>query len=342
MSTPAKRITARDVALLAGVSQPTVSLVLSGNPRARVAKKTRERVLHAASQLGYQPNLLARGLVSRRSYALGIIVPDLDNPFFTEVVSGAERVAAQEGYAVLLCDARRTPLDRHLRTLTERQVDGIILDATAAAALARDERLLGQNIVLVDELPGRWPGVATDAPEAGRLAAEHLLSLGHRRLAFIGPATDSYGFRMRERGFTTALRQAGAPLDSARLRRAHASVVGGISAMRELLALSDPPTAAFCANDLIAIGALKACLTAGVRVPDELSIVGCDDIEMAQIVTPELTTVMVPARGLGARAARLLLERLAGAPSRQRHGTAKPLPVQLVVRGTTMRVPERP
>ncbi len=341
MGKPAKRITTRDVALLAGVSQPTVSLVLSGNPRARVAKKTRERVLHAARELGYQPNLLARGLVSRRSYALGIIVPDLDNPFFTEVVSGAERVAAEEGYAVLLCDARRTPIDRHLRTLTARQVDGIILDATAAAALAQDERLLGQNVVLVDEPPGRWPGVATDAPEAGRVAAAHLLGLGHRRLAFIGPATDSYGFRMRERGFTAALRKAGVPLDSARLRRTNASVAGGISAMRELLALPDPPTAVFCANDLIAIGALKACLIAGVRVPDQLSIVGCDDIEMAQIVTPELTTVMVPARGLGARAARLLLERLAGGAARQRQGTAKPLPVQLVVRGTTAHAPER-
>jgi DNA-binding LacI/PurR family transcriptional regulator len=341
MGKPAKRATTRDVAALAGVSQPTVSLVLSGNPRARVASDTRARVLDAARQLGYQPNLLARGLVSRRSYAIGVIVPDLDNPFFTEVVSGAERVAAQEGYAVLLCDARGADLERHLHTLTARQVDGIILDAGAAAKLDKSDRLVGQNIVLVDELSGRWPGVATDAPAAGRLAAEHLLALGHRRLAFVGPATESYGFRMRERGFVAALRERGVSLGSERLRRAPASVAGGMAAMRELLALPETPTAVFCANDLVAIGALKVCLNAGVRVPEQLSIVGCDDIEMARVVTPELTTVMVPARGLGARAARLLLERLSGSPQRTRRTGAKPLPVELVVRGTTARAPER-
>lgn len=335
MGKPARRVTTRDVAALAGVSQPTVSLVLSGNPRARVARDTRARVLDAARQLGYQPNLLARGLVSRRSYALGIIVPDLDNPFFTEVVSGAERVAADEGYAVLLCDARRTLVERHLRTLMARQVDGIIIDASAAGTLAADERLWGMNVVLVDELPGRWPGVASDAPEAGRVAARHLLNLGHRRLAFMGPATDAYGFRMRERGFTTALREAGLAIDSPRLRRSPATVAGGNAAMRELLALHRPPSAVFCANDLMALGTLKACAAAGVDVPRQISIVGCDDIEMARIVTPELTTVRVPARGLGARAARLLLERITGIVPRPRRAAAKPLPVELIVRGTT-------
>jgi DNA-binding LacI/PurR family transcriptional regulator len=333
MNKTARRTTTHDVAARAGVSQPTVSLVLSGNPRARVAHDTRERVLQAARDLGYQPNMLARGLVQRRSYALGIIVPDLDNPFFTEVVSGAERVAAAAGYAVLLCDAREVSLARHLGALQARLVDGIVMEAAGVASLPEAVRAGLSNVVLIDEPPGRWPGVASAAAEAGRLAAEHLLGLGHRRVAFIGPATDSYSFRMRERGFVGALRASGVELSSPRLRRASPSVAGGQAAMRELLAQAPRATAVFCANDLIALGALKACLTAGLEVPRQISLVGCDDIEMARVVTPELTTVMVPARGLGALAVRLLLRRLDG--NRSRAVSPKTLPVQLVVRGTT-------
>ena len=337
----ARRVTARDVAALAGVSQPTVSLVLGNHPRARVAAETRERVIKAAEELGYRPNVIARGLARRRSYALGLIVPDLRNPFYTDVVAGAERVVAQEGYAVLLCDASEVTPHRHLETLRERQVDGVILDAVGAAALG-DAALEGLNVVLVDEPSERWPGVASDAPGAGRMAGEHLIGLGHRRLADMGPAVDAWGFRMRERGFVQAVRAAGLDLESDRLRRAPATVAGGIAAMRALLALPARPTAVFCGNDLMAVGALKACAAAGVRVPDEMSVIGCDDIELATLVTPELTTVAVPARELGARAARMLVRRLAGEPADGRGAAApaRPLPVKLVTRGTTGRAPD--
>jgi hypothetical protein len=168
--------------------------------------------------------------------------------------------------------------------------------------------------------------VASDALAAGRLAAEHLLGLGHSRLAFVGPAADVHAFRQRERGFVQALRAAGVALPSAWLRRAPATAAGGMRAMRALLAERPRPTAVFCANDLAAVGALKACAAAGVRVPAELSLVGCDDVELASLVSPELTTVRVPARELGARAARLLVQRLAapapGAPGAPGGGRA--------------------
>ena len=325
-------VTTHDVAHLAGVSQATVSLVLGGNPRARVSAATRERVWEAAGELGYRPNILARGLARRRSYAIGVVVPDLSNPFFLDIVTGVQRVASEAGYVVLPGDVREGSPLRHLEALRARQVDGVVLDGFGAQTLPPDA-LSGVKVVLVDEPSDRWPGVASDAEGAGRLAAEHLLSLGHARLAFAGPASDVHGFRMRERGFFTALRAAGVGLPSARLRRVPPSVAGGQAAVKALLALApdERPTALFCGSDLVAAGALKAALTAGIEVPGGLSIVGCDDIELARVLTPELTTVRVPARELGARAARLLLRQLDGGDA---HPT-RPLPVKLVVRGTT-------
>lgn len=346
-----RRVTVRDVAARAGVSQPTVSLVLGGHPRARVAAETRERVMAAAAELGYRPNVIARGLARRRSYAIGLLVPDLRNPFYAEIVSGAERVAAQEGYAVLLCDASEVGPHRHLATLRERLVDGIILDAVGASELG-EEALEGLNAVFIDEPSSRVPFVASDATGAGRIAAQHLIGLGHRRVAFMGPAADVYAFRMRERGFVQAMRAAGATFDSDRVRRAPATVAGGMAAMRAMLAVGNAglrPTAVFCANDLMAVGALKACAAAGVQVPRDLSVVGCDDIELATLVTPELTTIAVPARELGARAARTLIRLLArdaeasGAETRATGRTLpRAVPVKLVVRGTTAGVPGAP
>ena len=335
---PAPRpVTARDVAARAGVSQPTVSLVLGGHPTARLSAATRARVQRAARELGYRPNLAARGLARGRSYAIGLLVPDLRNPFFADVAGGAQRVAAEEGYALLLAEAREIEPGRHLEALRARQIDGIIVDAVGAADL--DPGLLaGLNVVLIDEPSTRWPGVASDAAGAGRAAAEHLLGLGHRRLAFMGPAIDVHTFRLRERGFVAALRARGILLGSSALRRARPTVAGGEEAMRALLALRPRPTGVFCANDLMALGALKACHRARVRVPDELSLVGCDDVELARVVTPELTTVAIPARELGARAARMLARQLDGkgkAPP-----ASKPLPARLQVRGTTGPAPE--
>ena len=332
----ARRVTIHDVAARAGVSQPTASLVLSNHPRARVAPATRQRVLDAAAGLGYKPNVVAKSLASRRSFALGVIVPDVRNPFVADVITGAERVAADAGYAVLLCDQSARTVRQHLDVLRARQIDGVLLDAVGASTLP-DEALAGVNVVLIDEPSERWPGIATDAVMAGRLAAEHLLELGHTELAFIGPASDVHAFRMRERGFVVRLREAGIALRSARLRRAPATVAGGRDATRLLLASGPRPTAVFCANDLMAIGSLKQALTAGLSIPADFSVVGCDDIELARYVTPELTTISVPARELGARAARLLLQLIE--QSTQRVSASRLLPVKLVPRGSSGRAP---
>jgi DNA-binding LacI/PurR family transcriptional regulator len=334
------RVTIRDVAAKAGVAQPTASLVLGNHPRARVAAATRARVLAAAEALGYRPNVVARSLVRGRSFALGLVVPDLRNPFVVDVVAGAERVASSAGYAVLLCDQSARPVAAHLETLRSRQIDGVLLDAVGAAALPA-ESLRGVRVVLIDAPDGGLPKVSSNALAAGRLAARHLLGLGHTRVAFIGPAADALALRRRERGFAQGVRDAGLAIGPDGWRRGPATVSGGREAMRALLALPDRPTAVFCANDLLALGALKEALTAGLLVPRDLSVMGCDDIEMARLVSPELTTIAVPARELGARGARLLLSYIEHRDAADdgvlaaRRALTRPLDVRLVARGST-------
>jgi len=326
-----------DVARRAGVSQPLVSLVIGGSTSVRVSDSTRERILRAAQELGYRPNVIARALVQSRSYSLGIIVPDLSNPFFVDVVAGVDRVATEEGYAVMLCSGGEAAAARHVEALRARQIDGIIIDAVGAASL--DAMALADvNTVLIDEPSDVYLSVTSDALDAGRVAARHLLDLGHTQIGLIGPASDFWSFRMRERGFVQTLRAAGLRISSDHLRRTSATVAGGSEAMRALIALRERPTAVFCITDLLALGALKACVEAGVRVPEDVSICGCDDIETGRLVTPELTTVHVRARELGARAARMLIRLVEGdgeaATAKGRSGV-RPLGVKLMPRGST-------
>lgn len=326
------RVTAVEVAKLAGVSQPTVSLVLSRNPKARVADETRARVLKVAAELGYRPNRLAQGLVRRRSFALGVIVPGFANPVNAAIISGAERVAAQAGYAVLLCETSEVGVGPHIRALADRQIDGVIIAGISEAELA-DVDLSRLNVVMVNQSSDAFSTVQDDSLQAGALAAEHLLSLGHRSVAFIGPVSGASSFRLRERGFAQALQQVKAAPGSDYWQRADATVAGGLAAMRALLALPERPTAVFCATDLIALGAHKACAVAGVSIPAEISILGCDDIDLGTLVTPELSTINTPKRELGARAVRLLLRQVDA--DAKNTPTSQTLPVKLVVRGST-------
>ena len=332
------RITAMDVARRAGVSQPTVSLVLSNNPKARVAESTRARVRQVAKELGYRPNLLALGLVHQRSFALGLIVPGFANPVYANIVSGAERVAAAMGYAVLLCETEQVNAAQHLEALIDRQVDGVIIAGVAATTLPQDD-LRRLNVVLINQPSDTHSSVAGDSLAAGRIAARHLLELGHEQIAFIGPSTSLPAFRLRERGFAEALQAAGITPPSDYWQRADASVDGGRSAMRALLALGTPPTAVFCATDIIALGAHKAASKAGLKLGTELSLLGCDDIEMNTLVSPELTSISVPQRELGALAVRQLIQQLDSAEPND--VSTQILPVKLSKRGTTGRLRRR-
>lgn len=329
--------TIRDVARLAGVSIATVSRVLNGGHHA-VRDETRRRILAAIDQLDYRPNALARSLLSRRSGTLGLLVPDIANPYYAEILRGIEDTVRPEGYSVIICNTDRQPqkAEEYLGLLREKQCDGIIF---AGGGMQGGQRLpslasLGIRVVLIGRHEVDLPSVAVDNQGGARAATRHLVEQGHRAIAFVGGPRESTTTQDRQAGFESALAESGIPLDPRYLRYGDLRPEGGYEAMRQLLGLAERPTAILVANDLMAIGAMKAIRDAGLKVPEDAAVVGFDDIPIASYVDPPLTTVEVPMYELGARAARAMLGLLRGegAPRAER------LPTPLVVRGSSRKI----
>jgi len=303
-------VTIKDVAREAGVSVGTASQALRGS--AVVRETTRRRVLAVATRLRYQPSALARGLVTRRTHTVGLLISDIANPFFIRAVRAVEDVAQENGYNVILCNTDEDPAKetQYLRVLTEKRVDGIILATTTGSLrMIRDIRWRRIPLVLFDR---ELPGVATDIVKVdgilgGRLATEHLLGFGHRRIAIIhGPLVRSTGVERLE-GYLTALRAAAVRPDPALIQEGNFKQDSGRELTRRLLDLSPRPTALFCTNNLMTVGSLQALRELRVRIPGELSLVGYDDMEWWTLTQPPLTTVGQPVYDLGREAMRLLL-----------------------------------
>jgi len=302
----------KDVASLAGVAVGTVSNVL--NHPGLVRPQTRARVEAAMEQLGFIPNGSARQLRAGRSRCLGLVVLDITNPFFTEVARGVEDYAQAAGYAVILCnsDEAEDKERRYLRVLEEQRVRGVLITPVrgSAAALKR-MRDRGTPVVLLDR-PGTAGqcSVAVDDRTGGEIAVAHLLGLGHRRIALVNGPVTIRQCADRRRGAYRAVVKAG--LDPARVlaevtvRAMNARA--GAAACHELLAGGTPPTAAFCTNDLLALGLIRGLSQAGMRVPGDLAVVGYDDIDFAADSAVPLTSVRQPKYQLGWAAAELLLD----------------------------------
>lgn len=335
---PRTASTLRDVAGAAGVSIATVSRVLTGARSS--APATRERVLTAAAELDYRPSGPARALKLRRSRTLGLLVTDIENPYFPEIVRAVEDAAHQRGFAVLLCNATDDPRRElaYINLLLERRVDGIIVAASRVGA--RHAALLERSpvpVVLVNSEAPRsgLPAITSDNRGGARQAAEHLIKLGHRRIGHITAPRTNAAAGARLRGVRDAMRHAGLEPEQLAVAEGDGHVAGGERAMTELLACKPAPTAVVCYNDLTAIGAIRAVVRAGRSVPGDLSLVGFDDIELAQWTDPPLTTVAQPKQEMGAWA----FERLAISDEgsrRQASGNATVrLPTSLVVRAST-------
>jgi DNA-binding LacI/PurR family transcriptional regulator len=306
------------VAEQAGVSIATVSRVL--NKTKAVNDDTRARVEAAVAALGYRANAVARSLMRGETRLLLILVPDFANPFFAEIVKGVESVTRKKGYGLVMADASET-LSRDspaLDSLYKRLADGVI-------SLARFSDLKP----LLDEIPDLpWvacsecvddsnvPTVSIDHRQAAVDAVQYLINRGHRRIALISAHEDYLWARQRHEGYEFALHRANIPIEPQLIRTARGTdYVHGMEAAGTLLAAEQPPTAVFAVADTLAIGAIKAFRRVGRRVPEDIAVLGFDDIPVAQVFEPGLTTIAQPLRELGATAAELLLKRLAGGPA---------------------------
>jgi LacI family transcriptional regulator len=330
------RVTVHEVARHAGVSAMTVSRVV--NRADYVAAATRQRVEQAIAELGYVPNSLARGLTSRKTGALGLVVPDVANPFFTLVLKGAEKVARQAGYRVTICNSEADPeLEQdYLGDIISNQAEGAIIAPVGDSSRTRLRALKRNNVpfVLVDRSVAGLEAdlVQGDSVGGARILVDHLISLGHRRIAMISDSDDVSTARDRVRGYTDALAAVGVTPDPELL--VPASVTedseGGRRAMSQLLALKKRPTAVFAINNMVAVGAVAAIREAGLEVPDDIAVVCFDEIVHAAVLSPFLTVMAQPAETFGMLAAQLLLERIsARAESRRRIVV---LPGDLIVR----------
>jgi DNA-binding LacI/PurR family transcriptional regulator len=331
----------RDVAERAGVSVATVSRALRGLPR--VSDETRERVRAAAVELGYVPSPTAASLASGRTSTVGVIVPWVTRWFFSSVVQGAQSVLADHGYDLLLYElgGRQEARDRLFGRLLHKRVDAVlVLSLPMTEAEQRALVALDRPVAMVGGCGSGFPGVGIDDIEAALTATRHLIELGHERIAFIGrpaPGADYPTQRDRHTGYRRALAEAGLRPNRALETLGDYTVAAGTEQMARLLGGRERPTAVFAACDEMAFGALHAARTAGVAVPDDLSVIGIDDHEMAPLL--DLTTVAQPARYQGRIAAELLLHMLRG----DGRWPDRPIvvPTQLVLRGTTAPFPPR-
>ena len=327
-----------DVARLAGVSTATVSRSLE-KPKS-VAEATRARVMEAVAACGYTPNIMARNLRKMETRLVTILMPDVTNPFFNQIVRGIEQVARQHGYSVLIADSENDPGQEtaYGGLLAAKRTDGmILLNGHMPAGLlpaGQDHSGNAPIVVACEYLPNlNLPTVQIDNIEAATRATQHLLELGHRRIGFItGPMWNVLS-RDRLYGYRTALLNAGLPFDESLVATGNFSIESGIVATEQLLLLSPRPTGIFASSDEMAIGGIRAARDAGLKLPRDLSIVGFDDIRFAAFVDPPLTTIRQPGLEIGRHAMGLLARIMAGETVEERRFM---LPTELVIRESTM------
>ena len=312
------RATIHDVAKNAGVSVATVSHVINGTHY--VSPKLADRVYESINTLNYRQNKLARALSRKNIPLLALIVPDISNPYWSSLARAVQDVTDPYDYSVIVCSSDGI-LDREIRFLRSLSgwVSGLILHPYHVSQAQVNQLILhNPSVVILGEFtasekqPSIWDQVAANNRESVMTAVEHLIGLGHQRIAFIQGTAGTPSSLKRTAGFLDALNSAGLPVDDNLIIPGDYTRVGGRKAMAELLNWPEPPTAVVCANDLSALGALEEAQLRGYKVPQSISIVGFDDIDEAALASPPLTTIRLPPHEIGVVAAEKLIERLQG------------------------------
>jgi LacI family transcriptional regulator len=312
-----KAPTIRDVARLAGVSVSTVSAALNDKPI--VKSSTKQRVQEAAAKLNYRPNAIARSLVTNESRLVGLVVPDMADPYFPAIAAGIDEVASRLGYTVILAntlrDAKRET--EQIKVLMERRVDGLVF---AGGGTVGAQGWLGSvagniGIVVIDrpELAFSYPSITIDNVRGAEKATRYLIELGHEVIGFVGGPVDSHVSEERLQGYRLALQDSGLYYSEELVVHGDFTPKGGWVAMEELLSrqeLDAPLTAVFVANDQMAIGAMHGARLSGKEIPRDMSIIGFDDIDLAAVVEPPLTTMAVPTQDIGKTAMEMLAKYL--------------------------------
>ena len=338
---PRKRATSFDVAKEAGVSRSTVSFVLNNVTSISINEATRQRVLDAAKRLNYHPDASGRKLVSGKSSTIGLVLQQSADQVFADafllsVMLGIEEAVSQSGYHVLLKPYDPTRLKGYSQLVSENLVDGIILSGPRQDD-AEIQKLYqsGFPIVLMGQLSGcSLPFVDVNAVEGAAIATRHLLQLGHRRIGLITNASLQYtSAQQRRQGYLNALSAAGIVSEEALIREGAYTSSSGYEAMQHLLESPILPTAVFVASDVVAIGAMQAIRHAGKRIPEDIAVVGFDDVPVAAYVDPPLTTIRLPAFKLGWKAGEQLTKLIHGKPLEHQ---GELLDIELVVRESTM------
>ncbi|MHB1653546.1 MAG: LacI family DNA-binding transcriptional regulator [Desulfitobacteriaceae bacterium] len=310
-------VTIKDVARLAGVSISTVSRVLNNNDHP-VNSETKERILAAIEELSFYPNAIARGLQANKTKTIGLILPDIGNPYYPGIVRGVEDLAHELGYTLILCNADRSRerTQEYLRVLREKRVDGIIFTGGGIAQDAQQGNFFEKDAVATVVIGKHWsnlPSVQVNNVKAAREACEHLLSLGHRQIATVTGPEASTTARDRLEGYRQGLAAFGLTEHPEWIILGDFEVDSGYRAVAQLPRMGrEGITAIFAQNDLMAIGVINALQQRGMKVPDDVAVVGFDDIPLASFVTPKLSTVAIPVYELGMTAMKVLAKLLVG------------------------------